>query len=240
MAQNDFIIDNDTAQDVRLDIQAAFQAVASNSSGNSAPSPSYANMFWYDSNAGGGSDGILKIRNNANTSWINVGYVSQADGKFYVLNDTEVVTTGGVQRGLLGDQGTSTWETGTGTTESLVSPAKIKAAIIALYSAASGPDFTTQVAFTSSVTSAAHGLGAVPSRWQVKIVCTSTDLGYAVGDVICLTSHNEGGGLRGNTASVNATNIQIAGASVFINTKTAGGVTALTNSKWDVIFECWE
>lgn len=61
MAQNDFIIDNDTAQDVRLDIQAAFQAVASNSSGNSAPSPSYANMFWYDSNAGGGSDGILKI-----------------------------------------------------------------------------------------------------------------------------------------------------------------------------------
>ena len=135
-------------------------------------------------------------------------------------------------------QTTGTWQTGTGTTESLVSPAKIKAAILALADFSS-PDFTTQVAFTSTVTSAAHGLGAVPSRWEVKIICTSTNLGYAVGDIICLTSHNEGQGLRGNTASVNATNIQIAGNSIFLQTKTASGITSLTNTKWNVIFECW-
>lgn len=137
-------------------------------------------------------------------------------------------------------QAEAVWETGTATTETIVSPAKIKAAIIALYSAASGPNFTTQVAISSYVTSAAHGLGAVPSRWEVKIVCTSTDLGYAVGDVICLTSHMEGNGLRGNTASVNATDIQLAGSSFFVLTKTGGSISQLTTTKWDIIFQCWK
>jgi|8_EtaG_2_1085327.scaffolds.fasta_scaffold00274_32 hypothetical protein len=235
MSQHDFDIANQTSSNARADINNALKALASTSSGTTAPSTTYANMLWYDTSAN-----ILKMRAEADDAWINIGYVDQSADAFRILDDTQVVTTAGSQTGLLGDQATGTWQAGTGTTESLVSPAKIKAAIIALYSAASGPDFTTQVAFTSSVTSAAHGLGAVPSRWEVKIVCTSTDLGYAVGDVICLTSHNEGGGLRGNTASVNATNIQIAGNSVFIQTKTAGGVTALTNTKWDVIFECWK
>ncbi len=137
-------------------------------------------------------------------------------------------------------QAEAVWETGTATTETIVSPAKIKAAIIALYSTASGPNFTTQVAISSLVTSAAHGLGAVPSRWEVKIVCTSTDLGYAVGDVICLTSHMEGNGLRGNTASVNATDIQLAGSSFFVLTKTGGSISQLTTTKWDIIFQCWK
>ena len=137
-------------------------------------------------------------------------------------------------------QATAVWETGTATTETIVSPANVKAAIIALYSEASAPDFTTQTNFNSGVTTAAHGLGAVPSRWEVKIVCTSSNVGYAVGDVISLTSHNEGGGLRGNTASVNATNIQIAGNSIYIIPKAGGGVTVITNSSWDVILECWK
>ena len=42
------------------------------------------------------------------------------------------MNTSGTQTGLLGDQSTATWEAGTGTTESLVSPAKVKAAIEAL------------------------------------------------------------------------------------------------------------
>jgi len=235
MSQHDFDIANQTSSNARADINNALKALASTSSGTTAPSTTYANMLWYDTSAN-----ILKMRAEADDAWINIGYVDQSADAFRILDDTQVVTTAGSQTGLLGDQATGTWQAGTGTTESLVSPAKIKAAIIALYSAASGPDFTTQVAFTSAVTSAAHGLGAVPSRWEVKIVCTSTDLGYAVGDVICLTSHNEGSGLRGNTASVNATNIQIAGNSVYINTKTGSGVSPLTNSKWDVIFECWK
>jgi len=45
-----------------------------------------------------------------------------------------VVSSGGSQTGLIGDQSTATWQSGTGTTESLVSPAKVKAAINSLVS----------------------------------------------------------------------------------------------------------
>ncbi len=135
-------------------------------------------------------------------------------------------------------QTTGTWQTGTGTTESLVSPAKIKAAIIALETSPT-PNFTFQTAFTSSVTAATHGLGGLPSRWEVSIVCTTANLGYAVGDVIRLTSHNEGSGGRGTTVSANATQITVSGSSVFLQTKTATGVTALTNTSWDLIFAAW-
>jgi len=233
MSQHDFDIANQTSSNARADINNALKALASTSSGTTAPSTTYANMLWYDTSAN-----MLKMRAEADDAWINIGYVDQSADAFRILDDTQVVTTAGSQTGLLGDQATGSWQAGTGTTESLVSPAKIKAAILAL-SDSSAPDFTTQVAFTSTVTSASHGLGAVPSRWEVKIVCTSTDLGYAVGDVICLTSHNEGQGLRGNTASVNASSIQIAGNSIFLQTKTASGIASLTNSKWNVIFQCW-
>ena len=37
MSQNDFVIDNGTGQAVRLDLQGAFQAVATNNSVDSAP-----------------------------------------------------------------------------------------------------------------------------------------------------------------------------------------------------------
>jgi hypothetical protein len=56
-----------------------------------------------------------------------VGYIDQTDG-FEVLDDTKVVDTSGTQTGLIGDQDQAVWTTGTVTTESLVSPAKIKAA----------------------------------------------------------------------------------------------------------------
>lgn len=235
MSQNDLVIDNQTFPATRADINSALQALGSTNSGSTAPATTYANMLWYDT-----SNNILKMRAEANDAWISIGYLNQSTDTFSLLDDTQTVSTLGVQTGLLGDQATTTWEGGTGTLQSLVSPANVKAAIVALYSGVSAPDFTTQTIFTSSITTAAHGLGAVPSRWAVKIVCTLSNLGYAVGDVISLTSHNEGSGFRGNTASVNATNIQIAGNSIYLIPKAGGGVTAITNSSWDVILECWK
>ena len=124
MSQHDFIIANQTASSARADINSALQALASNNSGASAPSTTYANMWWYDT----GSN-LLKIRNEGDSAWINVAYVNQSTNKFEILDDTKVVTTSGSQTGLLGDQTTATWQAGTGTTESLVSPAKVLAAI---------------------------------------------------------------------------------------------------------------
>ena len=122
MSQHDFSIANQTASNARADINNALQALATNNSGNSAPSTTYANMWWFENDTN-----RLKIRNEANSAWINVAYLNGTE--WSVLDNTKVKTTTGTQTGLLGDQTTGTWQTGTGTTESLVSPAKVKAAI---------------------------------------------------------------------------------------------------------------
>lgn len=127
MSQHDFTIANQTASSARSDINNALQALVSNNSGASAPSTTYANMWWYETDTN-----LLKIRNEGDSAWINVAYVNQSTNKFEILDDTKVVTTSGTQVGTLGDQTTATWQAGTGTTESLVSPAKVKSAIESL------------------------------------------------------------------------------------------------------------
>lgn len=124
MSQHDFDIANQTAASARADINNALQALASLSSGNTAPTTTYANMLWYETDTN-----ILKMRNEANSAWISVAYLDQGSNAFRILDDTQVMNTSGTQTGLLGDQTTATWQAGTGTTESLVSPAKVKAAI---------------------------------------------------------------------------------------------------------------
>ena len=124
MSQHDLNIANQTAANARADINNALQALGSNSSNATAPATTYANMHWYDT-----SSNILKQRSEADDAWISIGYFDQSTNSFRILDDTQVTNTSGVQTGLLGDQATSVWQAGTGTTESLVSPAKVKAAI---------------------------------------------------------------------------------------------------------------
>jgi len=126
MSQNDLVISNQTFPLTRSDINSALQALGSTNSGTTEPATTYANMFWYDT-----TTQILKIRSEADDAWSSIGYVDQSSNEFKILDDTIVATTAGVTAGLLGDQATATWETGTGTTESLVSPAKVKASILA-------------------------------------------------------------------------------------------------------------
>lgn len=124
MSQHDLDIANQTASSARADINNALKALGSTSSGSSAPSTTYANMLWYDT----GSN-TLKMRTEADDQWISIGYMDQGADAFRIFDNTQIVNTSGSQTGLLGDQPTSTWQAGTGTTESLVSPAKIQAAI---------------------------------------------------------------------------------------------------------------
>jgi len=127
MSQHDLDIANQTASSARADINNALKALGSTSSGSSAPSTTYANMLWYDT----GSN-TLKMRTEADDQWISIGYLDQGSDAFRIFDDTLVVSSGGSQTGLIGDQTTGTWEAGTGTTESLVSPTKVKAAIDSL------------------------------------------------------------------------------------------------------------
>lgn len=124
MSQHDYDIVNQSSAAFRSDLNLALKALASLSSGDAAPSTTYANMLWYETDTN-----ILKMRNEADDAWISLFYLDQTNGDFHILDDTHVVDTSGTQTGLLGDQASSAWTTGTGTTESLVSPAKVKAAI---------------------------------------------------------------------------------------------------------------
>lgn len=120
MAQHDYNIANQTAANARTDINNVLSAIATNNSGASEPSTTFANQWWYETDTN-----LLKMRNEANDAWINVAYL--ASNNYYLLENTIISSTSGSAIGLLAGQATSTWQTGTGTTESLVSPAKVAA-----------------------------------------------------------------------------------------------------------------
>lgn len=178
MAQHDYNIANQTAANARTDINNVLSAIATNNSGTAAPSTTFANQWWYDTDAF-----ILYIRANGNDAWIPVAYLDQTNDKFRILDDTQVVNTSGTQTGLLGDQATSIWETGTGTTESLISPAKLKAAIVAqpTVTIVRGP---TSTATTALYHIANHGQSSRPDFVWGEVIITVAQNGYAVGDCI--------------------------------------------------------
>jgi len=67
MSQHDFNIANSTFSATRTDLNNAFGALATNSAGDSAPSTTYANQWWFD------SDGNqLYMRNKDNDAWVEV------------------------------------------------------------------------------------------------------------------------------------------------------------------------
>ena len=73
MAQFDFttadgpIVGTKGFPNTRADINSALLALISNSSGDAEPTGTQANQFWYETDTN-----ILKIRNEANSGWINV------------------------------------------------------------------------------------------------------------------------------------------------------------------------
>lgn len=78
MSQNDYVIGNQSAPDFRADLNDALQALASLSSGSTAPSTTYANMLWYDTGTN-----ILYMRTEADDDWIEVGSLDQTSKKFF-------------------------------------------------------------------------------------------------------------------------------------------------------------
>jgi microcystin-dependent protein len=74
MAQADGTIQNDTGSNVRSDLNNNFAACFTNNSGSSAPSSTFANQWWADT-----GNGLLKIRNTSNTSFITVGTLNSTN-----------------------------------------------------------------------------------------------------------------------------------------------------------------
>ena len=71
MAQHDFNLANASGAAFRSDLNNALSAIATTNSGASAPSTTFAYQFWFDTSAN-----ILKIRDGANTAWVNAASLS--------------------------------------------------------------------------------------------------------------------------------------------------------------------
>jgi hypothetical protein len=156
MSQHDFDIDNATAAAARVDINLALKALGSLSSGASAPVTTYANMLWYDT-----ATNWLYVRNEANSAWVRFAFFDQTTNRISLVDDTSIVNTSGAQVGLLGDQSTGTWQAGTGTTPSLVSPANVKAAVQSL-----SPPITSASVGSATAGIAATAVGSYILAWD--------------------------------------------------------------------------
>lgn len=99
MSQHDMIIDNAAGTSVRADLNLALQALASNSSGTSAPGTPYAGQFWWDTNTPSTSQWTLNVYDG--TDWIEIGQLDVSGSVFYATatnaaqdtNTTQVATT---------------------------------------------------------------------------------------------------------------------------------------------------
>ena len=87
MSQHDYVINNQGFPAFRSDLNSALKAMAENQSGTSAPSTTYANMFWYDT-----QNNILKIRNEENDAFISLFTLDQASDNIESLTVNGVLT----------------------------------------------------------------------------------------------------------------------------------------------------
>jgi hypothetical protein len=80
MSQSNYNIPNDSAPAVRAQLNSVFGSIATNNSGSTAPATTFAYQWWYDT-----TTNILKIRNAANSGWIDLALFDQTGGTFRIL-----------------------------------------------------------------------------------------------------------------------------------------------------------
>ncbi len=81
MAEHDYVIDNDSASAARADINSALLAIVSNNSKATAPTTTFAYMWWNDTTAN-----ILKMRNSTDSAWISIGTLNHSLNTFTYTN----------------------------------------------------------------------------------------------------------------------------------------------------------
>ena len=93
MTQHDYSIANQTFPNTRTDINNALGAVATNNAGNDAPSTTYANQWWFDSDGN-----ILYMRNKDNDAWVSILTIGATSDLQTITTDliSEVTSAAGV------------------------------------------------------------------------------------------------------------------------------------------------
>lgn len=189
MSQNDFNLANANGATFRADVNSAFQAIASNNGGSSAPGTTYANMWWFDT-----TNDILKIRDEANANWVNVASL---------VGTTWIPYSNGSVLGTLANLNASSVSTS-------IAMAANKSIAGALTSVTSGtPDFATMGnSVTLSSTATANTLGTTQAGFigiihygiaitithngTSRILPTAANIVTAAGDVELVLSLGSG------------------------------------------------
>jgi hypothetical protein len=83
MAQEDYVIADQTGISFLSDLNNTLEAIVTNNSGATEPALMYPYQWWADTNAG-----ILKQRNSANNAWINVLTLSGIKGSDIFYNNS--------------------------------------------------------------------------------------------------------------------------------------------------------
>ena len=137
-------------------------------------------------------------------------------------------------------------ETGTDIVK-YMNPLRTAQAIAALAQASVFTESFTSSAQTVSAAGGltlAHGLSGVPTLVQCRLKCTSTDAGYAVDDEVVITTQAGDNTNTGLAVWPDATNVNVrfgsaATTSLQYLNKTTGALTALTDTKWQLIVRAW-
>lgn len=100
-----------------------------------------------------------------------------------------------------------------------------------------GWDFTSAEQTLSDAITVAHGLGAIPTRFDVVLICKTADLGYSVGDIVPVIGFTDVPGISAITYSLDATNINVraTGIGFRFNNKSTNTAAGITNSSWRMI-----
>ena len=134
MSQHDMNIANQTASSARADINNALGALTTLQSGTSAPTTTFANQLWLDTNlVGAGQTGntsglyILKRRNGANSGWQDMFYLDPDGSKGMSLElGTDVFSSAGAKVGSIISNSQNVWVTGTNTELRMITAADLK------------------------------------------------------------------------------------------------------------------
>lgn len=78
MPQHDYVLDDANGAAFRADANAVLAAVRTNNSGSTEPSTPYAGQFWLDTSVG--TNGKLKMRNQANNAWLDAATMGGVAG----------------------------------------------------------------------------------------------------------------------------------------------------------------
>jgi hypothetical protein len=102
---------------------------------------------------------------------------------------------------------------------------------------------TTAALAVNTIYTIAHGLGAVPSIIQGRLICDSAEYGWSVGDEIDIHPFQDGGTDAAHQIGADATNIYFqTGASGFnaYRNKSTNAAVNLTANKWKFKVRWWK